>query len=94
MGCDDSQKRRLGNWADGGSIGNSYESVIPREEIQKLAGFPDNERYNLPRVSLEVPQELLDMVFPSLNQLLSGESEESIQQSLSLDGFKKVICLL
>ena len=72
MGCSDEQKRRLGNWADGGSMTNNYESVIPRKAIHNLAGFLEHESYYLPRTSIPVPDELLEMVFPSINELLNG----------------------
>jgi len=71
MGCSDEQKRRLGNWADGGSMTNSYESVIPRQALHNLAGFLDSEQYCIPRASLPVPEELLELVFPDINALLN-----------------------
>ena len=72
MGCNDEQKRRLGNWADGGSMTNNYESVIPRKAIHNIAGFVETEQFYLPRASVPVPSELLDQVFPDLSELLNG----------------------
>lgn len=73
MGAADDEKRKLGNWADGGSMVNNYESCIPRQAIHNIAGFKKDETYYLPRASITPCQELLDLVFPSLNSLLDSD---------------------
>lgn len=73
MGTCDAEKRKLGLWADGGSMNNNYESILPREAIHNIAGFKKNETYYLPRSRVNPPKELLDHVFPDLNSLLESD---------------------
>ena len=70
METDDAQKRRLGQWADGGSMANSYESMLPRQAIHNIAGFKKGQLYYLARACVVPPKELTDMVFPVLNNML------------------------
>ena len=70
MGTSDAEKRRLGLWADGGSMTNNYESMLPRQAIHNIAGFKTGQSYFLARASIIPDQELQDLVFPDLNDML------------------------
>lgn len=70
MGTSDAAKRRLGQWADGGSMSNSYESILPREAMLNISGFAKGETYYLTRSKIIPSEDLVDLVFPSLNYLL------------------------
>ena len=72
MGCDDSQKRRLGLWFNGGSMVNNYESAIPRQALHNIAGFMQSELYMVARTGVTPPPVLVDMVFLTLNKIISG----------------------
>jgi hypothetical protein len=73
MGTSDSEKRRLGQWADGGSMSNNYESILPRQAMHNIAGFRKEESYYLTRSKVVPSKELLDLVFPELNEMLDSD---------------------
>ena len=73
MGTPDADKRKLGQWADGGSMVNNYETIIPRRAIHNIAGFMANETYFLARATIKPSKNLIDQVFPALNELLDAD---------------------
>ena len=74
MGVQEEQKSRLGLWANG-SMQNSYISILPREAMKGMAGFKKESTYHIHRASVEVPEGLLEQVFPGFNSVLHTQSK-------------------
>ncbi|RLV89163.1 hypothetical protein JA1_005322 [Spathaspora sp. JA1] len=61
------------------AISKSMDS-LPHSTMLLFAGFDSFQNYNVPRNSLEPPQELLDLIFPFVNQIVPEYYNEDMIQ--------------
>lgn len=63
----------LGKWSNE-HIVKSYVNGIPLNAVLARAGF-QNHVHMIPRSTVEAPQELLDMIFPKVEELLENKKQ-------------------
>ena len=63
----------LGKWSNE-HIVKSYVNGIPLNAVLARAGF-QNHVHMIPQSTVEAPQELLDMIFPKVEELLEHKKE-------------------
>ena len=59
----------LGKWSNE-HIVKSCVNGIPLNAVLARAGFQDDAVHMIPRSTVEAPQELLDMIFPGIEEML------------------------
>jgi len=81
-----------GGWSVSAGEG-CYGNGLSKPSMRAMAGFPhDQAMYNLPRASLCPPRELLDMVFPSVDEWIERHRTGlDCEKNFALDGFLRLL---
>lgn len=78
-GLNRDERRSLGRWEQG-SMDQCYSRSLPLDAMRTMAGFsPIYKNYRIPR-DLPIPEELLNLVFPEINELEKNELLKEISQ--------------
>ena len=89
-GASEDNIRRAGRWEQG-SMAKCYLSQLPRESMRVLAGFPaDIGSFWISR-DIEVPEVLLDMVFPETKEWYTRYTRSEAIQTICLGGFLRLL---
>lgn len=74
------EMRRHGHWNHGDVLTQHYGNPFPMGAIRTIAGFNGSEELSfwIPRDMLELPKELLEQIYPGLDNPYSGPGVEAI----------------